>query len=104
MEVFTLDIPFDRLEGFCERWKVSELAIFGSALRSDFSPASDIDLLISFAEDAHWGLFDLVQMEDELELLFGRDVDLIEKKAIENSENYIRRRGILDGAEIVYTT
>ena len=104
MDIRNLGIPSNQLQEFCDRWKVSELAVFGSALRSDFSPASDIDVLISFAEDAHWGLFDLVRMQDELESLFGREVDLVERKAVENSENYIRRRGILEGAEIVYST
>ena len=104
MEIQNLNKSNSQLAGFCKRWKVSELSIFGSALRADFSPNSDVDLLVSFTEDANWGMFDLVRMEDELKEIVGRNVDLIEKKAVERSENYIRRRGILEGAEIVFTS
>jgi predicted nucleotidyltransferase len=78
------------------------MAIFGSALREDFGPDSDIDILVSFSADARWGLFDLVRMEEELEALLGRAVDLVPRVAVEQSENYIRRKSILDNAEVVY--
>ena len=83
---------------------MSELAIFGSALRDDFAQDSDIDILISFEPDIQWGLFDLVNMETELNSIFGNEIDLVEKEAVENSDNYIRRRGILDGAQIILST
>ncbi|MEJ5250208.1 MAG: nucleotidyltransferase domain-containing protein, partial [Caldilinea sp.] len=61
-----MTIPHDALRAFCQRWKISELALFGSAVRGDFHPDSDIDLLVRFAPDAHWTLLDFVQMRDEL--------------------------------------
>jgi len=102
MDFRNIKISNSLLSDFCHRWDISELAIFGSALRTDFSPDSDIDLLVSFSKNAQWGLFDLVRMENELKEIFGRNVDLVEKRAVERSENYIRRRGILEGARIVY--
>jgi predicted nucleotidyltransferase len=81
---------------------VTELALFGSILRDDFRPDSDVDVLVSFAPDAHWSLLDLVEMENELRRIFGRDVDLVERRAIEKSENYIRRKSILQNARVIY--
>lgn len=95
-------IPTDKISDFCRRWKVTELALFGSALRRDFSPDSDVDLLVSFAPEARWSLFDLVVMEGELEAMLGRDVDLVERTAVEQAENYIRRRSILSSVEVIY--
>lgn len=87
---------------FCKRWKVTELAFFGSVLRDDFHPDSDIDLLVSFHPRARISLFDLVRMQNELKEIFGRDVDLVERSAIENSENYIRRKSILSNTKVIY--
>jgi predicted nucleotidyltransferase len=95
-------LPQDEIADFCQRWQVTELALFGSALRDDFGPDSDVDVLVSFAPDAHWGLFALVQMQDELEAILGREVDLVSRRAVEQSENYIRRKAILRGLEVVY--
>jgi len=95
-------IPAESLSEFCQRWKITELALFGSALRDDFNPRSDIDLLVSFASESSWSLFDLAAMQNELQDLLGRPVDLVERSAIERSENYIRRRNILAGAEVLY--
>ena len=97
-----ITIPEHRLRDYCRRWKVAEMAIFGSALRQDFGPDSDIDILISFNADARWGLFDLVRMEEELKALLGRPVHLVPRLAVEQSENYIRRKSILENAEVVY--
>jgi predicted nucleotidyltransferase len=94
-----LQISNDRIENFCRRWKVTELALFGSVLRKDFGPDSDIDVLVSFTDDAGWSLFDLVDMAEELEAIFGRKVDLVEKKAIRNP---FRRQAILPRREIIY--
>jgi predicted nucleotidyltransferase len=97
-------IPRDQIADFCHRWLVTELALFGSALREDFHPDSDVDMLISFAPDARWGLFALVQMQEELEAILGRDVDLVSRRAVEQSENYIRRKSILSNLEVIYAT
>jgi predicted nucleotidyltransferase len=97
-----IKIPTDKIASFCDRWQVTELAVFGSILRGDFGPDSDIDLLVSFAPDARWSLFDLVDMEAELKAVLGREVDLVERGAVELSENYIRRKSILDNLEVIY--
>ena len=97
-----ITIPSDKISDFCRRWKVTELALFGSALRRDFSPDSDVDVLISFASDTQWSLFDLVTMESELRAIIGREVELVERTAVEQADNYIRRRSILDNIEVIY--
>ena len=95
------------------RWRAQSLSFAGSTgssgchcsdsvLRDDFRPDSDVDVLVSFTPDARWGLFDLVHMEDELAAILGRKVDLVEREAVERSENYIRRRHILESEEPVY--
>jgi uncharacterized protein len=98
----TVSIPKDRVVDFCRRWKVAELSLFGSALREDFRPDSDVDLLVSFALGVTWGFDDLLTMKEELTTLFGRPVDLVERRLVEASENYIRRRHILSHLEPLY--
>ena len=95
-------IPSDELAAFCERWQVTELALFGSVLRDDFGPDSDIDVLVRFAREARHSLFDLVDMEQELKAIFGREVDMVERADVERSENYIRRKAVLQSAETIY--
>ena len=97
-----LSIPGERLAEFCQRWSITALALFGSALREDFHPDSDVDVLVSFSEDAHHSLFDMVHMQEELQRILGRPVDLVSRRAIEKSRNYLRRRAILESAEVVY--
>lgn len=97
-----IDIPRERVAEFCRRHRVIKLSLFGSVLREDFRSESDVDVLVSFAADARYSLFDLVAMEEELEAILGRKVDLVEREAIEQSENYIRRRHILQSEEPVY--
>jgi len=92
-------IDRERIEAFCRKWKVQELSIFGSAIREDFRPDSDVDVLVAFEEGAPWSLYDWVDMMDELKAIFGRDVDLVEKGAIRNP---FRRRHILRNHEVVY--
>jgi predicted nucleotidyltransferase len=89
----------DALRTFCERWKIRELAVFGSVLRDDFSATSDVDVLVSFETGAPVTAFDLVDMRDELQQLFGRGVDLVEKQALLNP---FRRREILRTARVLY--
>lgn len=95
-------VPRASLAQFCKRWQITELALFGSALRADFRADSDIDLLVTFAADAGWSGWDLVTIQDELGALFGRKVDLVERAAVEHSENWIRRHHILTHAEPLY--
>jgi predicted nucleotidyltransferase len=94
-----ISISRSKLADFCQRWKITEFALFGSVLRDDFRPDSDVDVLVSFAADAQWGLFELVEMEDELKTLFGRDVDIVERDGLRNP---FRRRSILSSMEVVY--
>jgi predicted nucleotidyltransferase len=102
MAEIQVTIPTDKISDFCQRWRVTELALFGSALRRDFSPESDVDVLVSFAPEAHWSLFDLVTMESELQEIIGREVELVERAAVEGADNYIRRRSILNSIEVIY--
>lgn len=97
-----ITLPLDDLASFCRRWKIAELALFGSATRDDFRPDSDIDLLATFAADADWSLLDSVRMTQELEQLLGRPVDLISRRAIERSANRMRRDEILRTARVIY--
>lgn len=98
MEAHLLSYRSDaEIENFCRRWSVRELDVFGSALRDDFGPESDVDMLVTFEPDARPSLFDLVTMQDELAVIFGRNVDLIEREAVAQSHNWIRRQAILVG-------
>ncbi len=97
-----IDLPRDEVAAFCTRWQIVELALFGSVLREDFSPGSDIDVLARFDPEARHTLLDLVQMQEELSEALGRRVDLVERSAVEASRNYLRRRAILGSAETIY--
>ena len=88
-------IPHEAITAFCQRWKISEFALFGSVLRDDFGPDSDVDVLVSFAPEAEYSLFDLVHMEDELRNIFGRNVDLVTRRAVERTTSAWRRQAIL---------
>ena len=87
------------VEEFCRRWQVAELALFGSILTEEFGPDSDIDVLVTFSGEAQWSLLDLVSMQEELEQLFGRPVDLGEKDAVRNP---FRRHHILTNKRDIY--
>lgn len=102
MKNIAINLPIKEIESFCQRWKVKELSLFGSVLRDDFNPQkSDIDVLIDFLPDAHWG-WDIVTIKDELEQLFNRPVDLVSKRAIEKSRNPYRKQEILNSYEVIY--
>lgn len=96
-------LPVDQisLEAWCQRWKVAKLELFGSA-RFDLATAHDVDLLVTFFPDAPWSLFDHAEMEQELSKLLGRKVDLVSRRAIEASQNALRRSAILNGAIAIY--
>ena len=104
MTIPNLQIDDARFTAFCDKWKVVEFALFGSVLRGDFRPDSDVDVLVSLAHDADYSLFDLVDMEDELKEIFGRKVDLVLKKSVERSRNPYRREAILSSARAIYAT
>jgi predicted nucleotidyltransferase len=98
----TLNLSDEALEVFCHKWRIREFALFGSVLREDFRPDSDVDVLVSFQPEAEWDLFDVVDMQNELEIIFGRKVDLLDREAVEQSRNPFRRRGILSNTRVVY--
>ena len=97
-----IQIPRSQIDSFCRSWQVSELALFGSVLREDFGPDSDVDVLIQFQPQARHTLLDMARMEEELRQIFGRDVDLVERSAVEQSRNHIRREAILQSAESIH--
>ena len=99
MKQIQIDIPGDKIEDFCRRWKVAEFSLFGSVLRDDFGPDSDVDVLIEFTEGAGWSLFDWVDMIEELKGILGREVDLVSKRGLRNP---FRRHTILTTREVVY--
>lgn len=99
MSTIQVELPQEDLKLFCTRWSVSELSLFGSVLRDDFRPDSDLDVLVSFEEKAHIGLWDMAQMVIELESMFGRKVDFIEKEGLCNP---YRKEAILAQREVVY--
>jgi hypothetical protein len=97
-----IEIPQQVVAEFCKKWKIVEFSLFGSVLRDAFRPDSDVDVLVVFEPDAHWGFEHFQEMTKELEGLCGRKVDLVEKRLIEQSENYIRRKHILSNVESIY--
>jgi predicted nucleotidyltransferase len=97
-------LPTDAIRQFCRRWKIRELALFGSVLRTDFRPDSDVDVLVTFHDDADWGLLAHIQMQQELATLLHRPIDLISKRALERSPNWLRRETILNTAQVIVST
>ena len=97
-----ITIPTGEIEAFCQRNHILSFGLFGSALGEDFGPGSDIDILVEFEKGQEPNLFRLVELQDELSEILGRTVDLVERKAVEKSENYIRRRHILESVEPIY--
>lgn len=94
---FTL--PKEKIKEFCLKWNIVEFSLFGSILRDDFDTESDIDILISLSEEADLDLYDWITMVEELEKIFGREVDLVEKSTLRNP---FRRHSILNNREIIY--
>ena len=99
MAISHLAVSDDRIADFCRRWKITEMSVFGSVVRKDFRPESDVDVLVSFEADAGWSLLDVVTIQEELAALLGRPVDLIEEAALRNP---YRRAAILESKHVVY--
>ena len=104
MIVNNINIPGDRLSEICKRFLIHELALFGSALRDDFSESSDIDLLVEFKPNSGITLFNIVDLKDEFEKLFGREVDIVPKNAVKRSRNYLRKKAILENYKVIYAS
>lgn len=96
-----IEVSENAIASFCQRWKITEFALFGSILRDDFRPDSDVDVLVSFAPDANWSLWNIIEMKEELETLFGREVDLVQKDGLRNP---FRRYEILSTKQVIYAT
>ncbi len=94
-----IEVPLDKIEAFCRRWKIKEFALFGSVLRKDFRPDSDIDALVAFEPGGGITFDNRVEMLDELAAIFGRQVDLVEKEGIRNP---FRRHEILNNRRVIY--
>ncbi len=97
-----VEVTLEQITAFCEKWQIVQFELFGSVLRDDFRPDSDIEVLVTFAPGKGGTLYDLLHMEEELKALFGRDVDLVQRPVIEKSPNYIRRKNILTSTQRVY--
>ena len=97
--ILGLPIDHNQITEFCRKWKIKEFSLFGSILRDDFRPDSDVDVLIEFLPEAQWSLLDWVQMIEELKAVFGREVDLTSKAGLRNP---FRRQSILSSREVVY--
>lgn len=94
-----IEVPKDKVASFCRKWKITELALFGSVLRDDFRPDSDVDVLVTFGREAGHSLFDIVDMQEELSALLGRKVDLVEKQGLRNP---FRRHEILRTHQVIF--
>ncbi|MDD4975687.1 MAG: nucleotidyltransferase domain-containing protein [Bacteriovorax sp.] len=99
---YPIEIPIDKIKDFCQKWKVKEFSLFGSVIRDDFSPEkSDVDVLITFFPEQVLG-WDIVDMKEELETIFNRKVDMVNKEVIEKSHNPYRKKSILEHYEVIY--
>ena len=96
------DLDSQAIRRFCTQWKINELSVFGSILREDFRPDSDVDFLADFDEDAEWDLFDHMDMEEELAAIVGRPVDLLTRYSVETSRNRFYKKEILSTAESIF--
>jgi len=101
MDELKLDIPRRKLASFCRRYRIQKLAFFGSVLRDDFKPTSDVDVLVEFEKGYTPGLA-FFAMPDELKEILGRNVDLLTYQGVRSSRNPIRRKAILDSAKVFY--
>ena len=99
MKFQRINLPKEKIAEFCRQWKITEFALFGSVLRDDFRSDSDIDVLVTFADDCGHSLFDLVQMQEQLKTILAHEVDLVEKAGLRNP---FRRHHILNNMEVIY--
>ncbi|MFH1112942.1 MAG: nucleotidyltransferase domain-containing protein [Pseudomonadota bacterium] len=99
MTAYPIDIPRDRIDVFCRKWRVKELSLFGSVVGRNFGPDSDVDVLVELQPGHGLTLYDWIDMMEELREVFGRDVDLVAKGGLKNP---LRRREILRTAEVIY--
>lgn len=101
MAQLAIELPMEEIAALCRKWKIARLEVFGSILRDDFTPESDVDLLYVFEPDARWG-WDFVDCHDEFVLALGRKVDLVSRRAIETTYNWILREEVLRETHVIY--
>jgi predicted nucleotidyltransferase len=102
MKKARVPLPRKKIAAFCKRWGIREFSLFGSVLRDGFRPDSDIDVIVDFEPGAVHTILDLAKMNEELEIIFGRRIDLMTLPSIEQSRNYLRRKEILSTRKPVY--
>ena len=93
-----LGFPVEEIKMLCQRYRVRELALFGSALRDDFDASSDVDLLVEFEPEAQVGFMTLARMQRELSAILHRQVDLVPKGGLKPRI----RQAVLSSAEVLY--
>ena len=98
-ETIQIQIPKATVEAFCRRFGVEEFSLFGSVLREDFGPASDVDVMLKFLPGHGFTFENTPDIQDELERIFNRPVDVIEKGRVRNP---IRRQAIMSAYRVVY--
>ena len=97
-----IPIDYEKIKVFCEKWKITEFSLFGSVLTDEFRPDSDVDVLVAFEEPGTWSIFDMVRLENELQRILGRKVDVLTRPSVERDENYIVRKNILRTSRVFY--
>ena len=101
MSKIKIKVPRKKLTAFCRKYRIQKLAFFGSVLREDFKPTSDVDVIVEFEKGYTPGLA-FFAMPEELKEIFGREVDLLTYQGINSSRNPIRRKAILESAQVYY--
>lgn len=97
-----IPIPMPEIAAFCKKWKITEFSLFGSVLRDDFGPDSDVDVLVTFDDDAHWRVRHWAQMQTELRQIMGREVDMMTRNALDMMRNPSRRSLIANSTSSIY--
>jgi len=97
-------VPSEEIKRLCTKWNIKDLSVFGSVLREDFSDQSDIDILLTFDDDASYGFFELSEIQEEFVLLFKRKVDVVTRNGVESSRNNLRKKAILNSARTLYAS
>jgi hypothetical protein len=104
LETRKLRLPMEEIASFCHKWQILEMAIFGSYLTDLCRSDSDVDILVTYSHEAKWSLFDFMDMREELKKIFGREIDVVNKKTLEKSLNPIKRDAIIESSEVIYVS
>ena len=102
MERHGIQLDSPEVLAFCRTWKISRLEVFGSILREDFRPDSDVDFVVDFEDDAEWDLAELEQIRQGLSEIVHRDADVLTRRTLARTDNWLLRRNVLAQLETVY--